>query len=128
MEAAAGAARAVKLLLDEMHAPVIADALTADGWDVLAVAASPSLRSTSDEELRAYATAEGRALVTENIVDFAVIATRWAAEQRSHAGLIFTNPKRFNRATIAYPGNLVVALGALLEDTPSISASGSWWL
>ena len=128
MEAAAGVARAVRLLLDEMHAPAVADALTADGWDVVAVAASPSLRGTPDEELLAYATAEGRALVTENIVDFAVIAARWAAEQRSHAGLIFTNPKRFNRATVAYPGNLVVALRVLLEDPPAIGASGSWWL
>ena len=81
MEAAAGVARAVRLLLDEMHAPAVADALTADGWDVVAVAANPSLRGTSDEELLAYATAEGRALVTENIVDFAVIAARWAAER-----------------------------------------------
>jgi hypothetical protein len=116
------------LLLDEMHAPAVADALTADGWDVVAVAADPSLRGTSDEELLAHATAEGRALVTENIVDFAVIAARWAAQPRSHAGLIITNPKRFNRATIAYPGNLVVALRALLEDPPGIGASGSWWL
>ena len=128
MEVAAGVARAVRLLLDEMHAPAVANALTADGWDVVAVAANPSLRGTSDEELLAYATAEGRALVTENIVDFAVIVTRWAAEQRSHAGLIFTNPKRFNRATIAYPGNLVVALRALLEDPPAVGASGSGWL
>jgi hypothetical protein len=118
----------VRLLLDEMHAPAVADALTTDGWDVLAVAARPSLRGTPDEELLAYAAAEGRAMVTENIVDFAVIAVRWAAESRSHAGLIFTNPKRFNRATVAYPGNLVVALRVLLEDPPAIGASGSWWM
>jgi uncharacterized protein DUF5615 len=127
VEAPAGLARAVRLLLDEMHAPAVADALTADGWDVLAVAAIPSLRGTSDEEFLADATAEGRALVTENIADF-VIAARWAAEQRLHAGLIFTKPKRFNRATIAYPASLVVALRALLEDPPAIRASGSWWL
>ena len=118
----------MRLLLDEMHAPAVADALTADGWDVVAVAADPSLRGTADEELLAHATAEGRALVTENIVDFAVLATLWAGEQRSHAGLIFTNPKRFNRAASSYPGNLVVALQALLEDPPAIGASASWWL
>jgi hypothetical protein len=128
VEAATGIARAVKLLLDEMHAPAVADALTADGWDVLAVAARPSLRGTSDEELLAYATADVRAMVTENIVDFAVIAGRWVAESRPHTGLIFTNPKRFNRATVAYPGNLVVALRVLLEDSPAIGASGSWWM
>lgn len=118
----------MRLLLDEMHAPAVADALTADGWDVVAVAASPSLRGTADEELLAHATAEGRALTTENIVDFAVIASRWATEQRPHAGLIFSNPKRFNRATIAYPGNLVAALRTLLQDPPAISQSGTWWL
>lgn len=118
----------MRLLLDEMHAPAVADALTADGWDVVAVAADPSLRGTADEELLAHATAEGRALVTENIVDFAVLATLWAGEQRPHAGLIVTNPKRFNRAASSYPGNLVVALQALLEDPPAIGASASWWL
>ena len=42
--------------------------------------------------------------------------------------MAFTSPKRFNRATTAYPGNLVVALRALLEDPPAIGVSGSWWL
>ncbi len=48
-------------------------------------------------------------------------------EGRVHAGLIFMNPKRFNRATLAYPGNLVVALRELLRNPPD-GASGTWWL
>lgn len=118
----------MKLLLDEMHAPAVADALRADGRDVFAVAATPSLRGTSDEDLLAYAAAQQLVIVTENVVDFAAIATRWATEGRAHAGLIFTSPKRFNRATLAYPGNLVVALHGLLGDPPEIGASGTWWL
>jgi predicted nuclease of predicted toxin-antitoxin system len=118
----------VKLLLDEMHAPAVGDALTADGWDIVAVAVSGSIRGTAEEDLLAHAATQGRALVTENIADFAAIASRWASEERPHAGLIFTNPKRFNRATMAYPGSVVAALRALLEASFALDPSGTWWL
>jgi Domain of unknown function (DUF5615) len=123
-----GTARTLKLLLDEMHAPAVARVLQAEGNEVVAVAATPSLRGTPDEDLLVYAAALQFVLVTENVVDFAAIAGLWAMGGRSHAGLIFTSPKRFNRATRAYPGNLVVALRAVLGDPPDISASGTWWL
>jgi hypothetical protein len=126
--APADAARTLKLLLDEMHSPAVADALRVEGDDVVAVAATPSLRGSSDEDLMGYAAAERFVVVTENIVDFAAIAAKWATEGRAHAGLIFTSPKRFHRATLAYPGNLVVALRELLRDPPDIGASGTWWL
>jgi nucleoside-diphosphate-sugar epimerase len=126
--APAGAARTLRLLLDEMHAPAVAEALRADGHDVAAVAATPSLRGTSDEDLLAYAAVQQLVIVTENVVDFATIAARWATERHAHTGLIFTGPKRFNRSTLAYPGNLVVALRDLLRDPPDIGAAGTWWL
>jgi Domain of unknown function (DUF5615) len=116
------------LLLDEMHAPAVADALTAEGWDIVAVVSERALRGMADEDLLEHASAEGRALVTENIADVAVVAARWAHDQRDHAGLIFTNPQRFDRATRAYPGNLIAALRAVLNDPPAIGASATWWL
>jgi hypothetical protein len=116
------------LLLDEMHAPAIAERLRAEGHDVAAVAAEPGLRSVSDEELLSFAAREGFVVVTENVVDFAAIAARWVTEGRTHAGLVFTSPKRFNRATRAYPGNLVTALHGLLMEPPDLGASGTWWL
>jgi hypothetical protein len=118
----------VKVLLDEMHAPAIAEALTDEGWDVVAVASTPSLRGLSDEDLLAYAAAEGRVLVTENTVDFATIAARWASDGRDHNGLIYTNPRRFHRATIAYPGNAIAALRQLLHAPPVFGPSATWWL
>ncbi|MFN0092142.1 MAG: DUF5615 family PIN-like protein [Acidimicrobiales bacterium] len=118
----------MKLVLDEMHAPVAAAALNDEGWDVVAVATVAGLRGTPDEELLTWAANEGRLLVTENIADFAAIAARWTAEHRDHAGLIFTSPKRFNRATLAYPGDLIAALRALLQDPPDLGASAVWWL
>lgn len=120
--------REVKLLLDEMHAPSIAEALARDSWDVMAVASMADLRGMSDRNLLAYATADGRAVVTENIVDFALLTTQWAAENRPHAGLVYTNPKRFNRATLAYPGNLINALRTFLDDPPVDRESWTWWL
>ena len=118
----------MKLLLDEMHSPSIADALTKDMFDVLAVAAEPELRGASDEEILAQAAVAERAVVTENVVDFMPLATHWAGEHRAHAGLIFTNPIRFNRATVAYPGNLIHALRRFLRDPPIHGDSWIWWL
>jgi hypothetical protein len=118
----------VKLLLDEMHAPRIADVLRGEGWDVVAVAAELEMRGVADEELLARASADLRVLVTENIGDFAEIAARWAQEQRPHGGLVFTNPRRFNRAMVAYPGNVTVGLRVLLENPPPLGVSGIWWL
>ena len=118
----------MRLLLDEMHAPAIADALTEAGFDVVAVAVDPSLRGSSDADLLDHAAATGRALVTENVSDFSVLAAARAVDGEPHVGLIFTNPSRFNRATLAYPGNLIVALRTFL-DAPPISGD-SWirWL
>ena len=121
-------AREVKLLLDEMHAPVIAESLVSESFDVVAVAGEPGLRGMPDEDLLVYATSLGRALVTENVVDFMPLAMRWTGTSTAHAGLIFTNPKRFNRATVAYPGNLTRGLRHFLADPPISGESWIWWL
>jgi predicted nuclease of predicted toxin-antitoxin system len=128
MASPTSASREVKLLLDEMHSPTIADALAKSSWDVVAAASTPDLRGMPDSDLLAYVTADGRAVVTENIVDFALLTAQWAAENRPHAGLIYTNPKRFNRATLAYPGNLIGTLRTFLNDPPIDGESWTWWL
>lgn len=118
----------MKLLLDEMHAPSIAVKLAAEGWDVDAVARQPALRGLSDEDLLAHATADERLVVTENVADFTIIAIRWGVDERPHAGIVFTHPSRFNRATLAYPGNLLNALRTLLAEPPAIGSSSVLWL
>ena len=118
----------MRLLLDEMHAPAVAAALVEAGFDFVAVAASPSLRGSSDADLLDLATAAGRVLVTENLGDFSVLAAARAVAGEPHAGLIFTNPARFNRATLAYPGNLIVALRRFLDDPPVSGDSWVRWL
>jgi hypothetical protein len=118
----------VRLLLDEVHAPGAAVQLTGGAFDVVAVAAQPDLRGMADDELLGYAATEIRALVTENVADFMPLATRWVDEHTAHAGLIFTNPRRFNRATLAYPGNLIASLREFLTDPPITGESWIWWL
>lgn len=118
----------MKLVLDEMHAPSIADRLNDESFDVLAVAAQPELRGMPDEDLLIHATTQGRVLITENVIEFMSLATQWAGERKAYPGLIFTNPRRFNRATIAYPGNLIAALRQFLTHPPVTGESWIWWL
>ena len=121
-------AREVKLLLDEMHAPGIATRLTDESFDVLAVASQPTLRGMTDGELFTCAIDDERALVTENVADFMPLAAELVGAGRSHAGLIFTNPKRFNRANLAYPGDVIAALREFLTIPPITGKSWIWWL
>lgn len=111
-----------------MHAPSIAVALTDAAFDVGAVAARPELRGLADDERLTYATAELRALVTEDVTDFLPLAARWAGEGKVHAGLVFTHPARFNRAMLAYPGNVIAGLREFLDDPPIGGESWIWWL
>ena len=80
----------MRLLLDEMHAPAVAGVLAEAGSDIVAVAAELSLRGSSDADLLDHATAAGRALVTENVADYSVLAASRAVAGEPHAGLIFT--------------------------------------
>lgn len=118
----------MKLLLDEMHAPGIADVLSDESFDVVAVAAQPGLRGMSDEDLLSYAALHERAIVTENVADFVQLASLSTAAGRAHAGLVLTNPRRFHRATLPYPGNLISALREFLANLPITGESWTWWL
>jgi NAD(P)-dependent dehydrogenase (short-subunit alcohol dehydrogenase family) len=128
MAAPARAPRPVRLLLDEMHSPAIAAALALDGFDVVAVAARVELKGTPDDELLAKAAEEGRAIVTENVGDFSRLASMWAAEGREHGGVIFTNPRRYDRAATACPGDVIAALRSLLATPLRWGPSMVWWL
>jgi Domain of unknown function (DUF5615) len=62
----------MKLLLDEMYAPAIAEQLRARGHDAVSVhdAAYRALQGEPDEKVWATAVADNRALVSENVQDF----------------------------------------------------------
>lgn len=103
-----------KLLLDEMLPASIAEQLVTAGLDVRAVSADPQLRGSSDMDLLEWATAEGRALVTDNIRDFMPLHAKWSALGRTHGGLLFISSKAYpqNRTRT---GRIVAALRVRAE-------------
>ncbi len=119
----------MKLLLDEHFSPEIARQLRARGHDVIAARELPDLHAQADADLLAWATAEHRAIVTENVADFVELHGRSILRRRPHAGLVFTSPKRFPRTRRAI-GRIVRALQTLLADHPGRDAlaGDAWWL
>jgi len=110
------------LLLDEMFTDDIAQQLRTKGYDVISVVADPALVGLPDDQILAYAIAEGRALVTANIKDSVPLDARYRAADQSHAGLILVSTKTFpqNRG---FPSAVTTALAALLSSTAKIQST-----
>jgi hypothetical protein len=123
-----GPPRWVKLLLDVHHSRVAAERLRASGYDVQAGFDHPELAVLADEELLRRASAEGRAVVTENAKDFDRIVRSWAATGEHHAGVVFTSPRRFHRGNTSYPENLIVALTRFLATPRDARHDWVHWL
>jgi hypothetical protein len=119
----------VRLLLDEHFSPEIARQLRHRGHDVVAARERAELHALSDRELLDVATAERRAIVTENVVDFIELHRSAVASGMDHYGLVFTSPRRFPRTRRAI-GRLVRALDTLCgARPPSDTLRGqTWWL
>lgn len=108
------------LLLDEMFAPSLAEALRRAGFDVGAVAGHPVLASASDQQVAAWAVEQGRRVVTENVRDFAPPAGRGAPPLR----VLFTSSRRFPRSR-RNPGPLLKALRGWLDE-PGVRPVEVW--
>ncbi len=117
MGASTGSAR-LKLLLDEMYPPAIAEQLRRRGHDVDAVAARGELRTLADLDVFATAQREQRAVVTENIDDFSQIADSHDQRGDPHHGLVLVNPGRYSRGNPRTIGRMVTALAQLLGEQP----------
>jgi hypothetical protein len=109
------------LLLDEMFTDDIAQQLRAKGYDVISIVADPALTGLPDDQILAYATTEGRALVTANSKAFVPLDGRYRAAGQSHAGLILVSTKTFppNRG---FPSAITASLATLLSDAAKIQS------
>ena len=116
----------MKLLLDEMWPPAIAVALRERGHDVVAVAERGELRGMADEAIFAEAQAQGRVIVTENVMDYRPLAAAATRAGRIYQGLIFTSNRAYPRVNGRTAGRLVVALDTLLTTRDAIE--GEHWL
>lgn len=110
----------MRLLLDEQYSAEIAAQLRSHGYDVASVQ-DLGLVGVSDTALLEAAAAEQRALVTNNVRDFAPLAVRWAAEGHDHYGLIFTSDHSLPRSRKTI-GRFVDALRRLSDAEPAPEA------
>ena len=118
----------MRLLLDEMLSPVIAEQLRHRGHDVEAVAGSEH-QELSDLEVLALARTERRALVTNNVVDFRSLHFEAISPGGpGHFGIVFI-PSTYRR-TKRDVGRIVKALEAQLAEFPAERAleNGETWL
>lgn len=104
----------MKLALDHHYPRAIAEQLRAAEHDVVA-AIERDWHREQDEPLLGLCASEGRALVTNNVGDFTVIARRWAVSGQQHAGLIFTSDASLPRTRDAI-GKYVELLDDLLRQ------------
>ncbi len=110
----------MRLLLDEQYSAEIAAQLRSDGYDVASVH-ELGLVGIADQPLLETAATEERALVTNNVRDFAPLAVSWTAEGRDHYGLIFTSDRSLPRSRNTI-GLFVDALRGLLDAKPATDA------
>ena len=103
----------MRLLLDEMLPPVIAQQLRNRGHDVLAVSEVVELRGLPDDDLFEHAQRDARAIVTYNRDDFLTLDHRYRQAGRDHHGIVILNPRRFAHGNQTI-GALVTSLEAFL--------------
>lgn len=118
--------RQLRFLLDEHYPGWLAEKLTADGVDTMALNAHrPELRGMDDAVVLTAALADGRIVVTEDVTTFAAAIARVP----DHVGVVFCHHGRYPRTK---PGldRLHRALVALPADPPEGLGQHpiEWWL
>lgn len=86
----------MKVLLDEMYPPALAEALCAAGIEA-STAAELGLAGRSDADLLEAASAGGFVLLSENVSDFARLAAEHVTAGHHHPGVLIALSTRFSR-------------------------------
>jgi hypothetical protein len=119
----------VKLLLNEMWSSEIARRLRARGVDAVAATELPlRYRGVPDHDVFARAREDGRAIVTDNVPDFATLVADAAGRGEAHPGVIFAVRPAFDRANPRIVGRMVRALEALAASEGATVAGGAVFL
>ena len=122
-----GGAHWLKALLNSHLSPRLAELLRGHGLDVTAIVEREDLPDDMpDSQVLEVASAEGRAVVTNNVKDFRPIAVRRLQRGEGHAGLILipsTTPRN-----LAATGRLADALRQLMLDSPDGIANSERWV
>ena len=116
----------LRFLLDEHYPGWLAEALSTDGVDAVALSAHrPELRGIEDAGVLAAALAEGRVVVTEDVTTFEAAIVRVPAP----VGVVYFHHARYPRTR---PGlhRLRHALATIASDPPAGLGTDpvEWWL
>jgi len=115
----------MRAILDEQLSPQIAELLRNGGYDVAAVADRDDLVGRRDRVIFEVASAEGRAVVTNNIKDFRPLAAEWLSQGRVHAGLILL-PSARTRSRHAVAATATAIERILCDHPDGLSGSERW--
>lgn len=104
----------MKVLLDEMYAPTLVDALADRGIDAVTVPGR-AFAGRPDPDVLELAAKEGRVLLTGNVADFTALAADWLLAGRHHLGILIALSSRFTRRP---DGRAVIAaaVAAMAEE------------
>jgi predicted nuclease of predicted toxin-antitoxin system len=105
----------LKLLLDEMYPRALADALRDIGIDSCTVS-ELGLAGRSDLDLFETAIAQGYAVLTENVSDFAQICAEHVTAGHHHPGVLIALSTRFSRRPSGR-NTLITAIRAISSET-----------
>jgi predicted nuclease of predicted toxin-antitoxin system len=114
----------VKLLLDDMYSPDVAERLRTRGHDAIAIRERPDLLALTDSELFAAMAEEDRTIVTNNVIDFVPLYRRALAEGSLQAALFLTSDRSMPR-TRAGIGRFVSLLEEFVTGEPQAPPAGS---
>ena len=118
----------MKLLLDEMLDATIAEQLCRRGYDVVATQGNAELEGKQDPELLRAAFELDRAIVTDNVADFARLHRQFLAAGEEYSGIMLVPPARFPRSKRTI-GIWVEALAGFLERHEGASLMNTYtWL
>ena len=118
----------MRLVMDEMFSTAVAAALRDLGHDVIAVAERGELRAMNDEAVFAWATSQGRRLLTENVKDLRPILLRALHAGTATTGILYTSSRVFPRSR-KNPGPLIQAVHAwILSGPPEAPLTEDWLL
>ena len=104
----------MKLVIDEMYPPALAEGLRAVGIEAVTLA-DLRLGGSSDSEVFGAAVACGRAVLTENVGDFTRIAADHSTAGRRHPGVLIALSSRFSRRPAGIP-HLIAAIHAVGDE------------
>lgn len=117
---------ALRFLLDEHYPGWLADELTRDGLDVVAlVAHRPELRAADATTVLRAAVAERRVVVTEDVTTFGVAASQFG----EHLGIVYCHHARFPRTKAGLHALKAALLNLALDPPHGLGEQPViWWL